>query len=303
MDIFEYLTRNCQGKPYFDEVGNIYVDEQKDLDKYVEDFMLPIDHSCYFLSKAEYEKYAKIEITLTDDIDDSIYDVRRPYFRLRGKSVSKEQAFEIIRRVDRFFKNIEHICDNCEFIYCLNFRSNIIPNTLFGHTWGWIHTDGFVGVNDITYKYPEENEFITEWVKYLAEFPFLDIIIAITYWDEIPLEVWEKCEDDDCWDADDKYDKSFLRAIVCGIYVHDNKVELLNSTDARAKYIEYDALYGGQKARCSIDYCRKNNVCEADLGYVRKCIEAYGLNADEELAKLPEHYIKEFDKVVGTDSF
>ena len=25
MNIFDYLTRNCKGKPYFDEVGNIYV--------------------------------------------------------------------------------------------------------------------------------------------------------------------------------------------------------------------------------------------------------------------------------------
>ena len=177
-------------------------------------------------------------------------------------------------------------------------KTSIIPNTTYFDTWGWIHTDGFVGVNDITFKYPEDNEFIAEWVKYLAEFPFLDIMIAITYWDENPLKEWENC-----WDAGDKYDKSFLRAITLGIYVHDNKVELLNSTDARARYIEYDVLYGSQKTRCSIDYCSESGIYEADLGYVKKCIEAYGLNAEEELAKLPERYIKEFDKVVGTDRF
>ena len=30
MNIFEYLTRNCQGKPYFDEVGNIYATTKAD---------------------------------------------------------------------------------------------------------------------------------------------------------------------------------------------------------------------------------------------------------------------------------
>lgn len=301
MNIFEYLTRNCKDKTYFDEAGNVYVNVQNDLDIYTNIFMQRISEDCFFLTNKDYEKKAMIQIILTDDIADSFYNVRRPYFRLRGKPVTEGQAFEIIRRVDRFFNNIEAINNSDEFISCLNFRSNIIPNAFFGDTWGWIHPDGFIGINDITFKYPEENEFIAEWVKYLAEFPFLDIMIAITNWDEIPPVVWHKMFDDlfyTCkyWDADDEYDEAFLKAIQFGIHVHDNKIELLNKKDARTRYIEYDALYGIQKARCSADYNDVNGIFEADLEYVKRCIEAYGFNADEELAKLPERFIKEFDK-------
>lgn len=308
MNIFEYLTRNCKDKPYFDEAGNVYVDVQSGIDRHVRYFMQRIDEDCFFLTKEDYEKYAKIEISLANDIDDSFYNVRRPYFRLRGKPVTREQAYEILRRVDRFFNNIDSVYSHDDFIECLNFRSNVLPNRSYSDRWGWCHPDGFIGINDITFKYPEDNEFIAEWVKYLAEFSFLDIMIAITNWDEIPPEVWDKMSEDlfytnDNWDADDTYDGLFLKSIYLGIYVHDNKVELLNSTDARARYIEYDALYGSQKARCSVDYCEENGIYEADLGYVRKCIESYGLDADEELAKLPECFLEVFEAVESLLSY
>lgn len=298
MNIFEYLTRNCKVKPYFDEAGNIYVDVTEGLDRHINIFMQRISEDNFFLVKEDYEKFATIEISLTDDINVGIWNVRRPYFRLRGKSVTKEQAFEIIRRVDRFFNSIDDITSHDDFINCLNFRCNIIPNEYFGDaTWGWIHTDGFVGVNDFTFKYPKENEFVVEWVKYLAEFPFLDLMIVITNWDEIPPEVWYKMFDElsyTCkyWDADDEYNEAFLKAIQFGIHVHDNKIELLNRKEAHIRYIEYDALYGTQKARCSADYNDVNGIFEADLEYVRRCIEAYGFDADDELAKCQNDYLK-----------
>ena len=55
------------------------------------------------------EKCDDIELFIDEDMDEYDSIARRPYYRLRGKPVSKEQAFEVIRRTDSIFRqfNIE----------------------------------------------------------------------------------------------------------------------------------------------------------------------------------------------------
>ena len=59
-------------------------------------------------------------------------------------------------------------------------------------------------------------ELVTEWFYKLKSFPYLDLVIGITNWDEIS------------WDEDDTFEK----AIQMGIYVHDKCIELLNKQNA-----------------------------------------------------------------------
>ena len=155
---------------------------------------------------------------------------RRPYYRMRGKPVTDLQASEIIGKINNL----------------INF-SNYSPP---GH--GWIHTDGTVGINSITFKLPNAEEFIEEWSDFIKMFPYLDLVIAITWWDEIsPTEhdiqdEWFDIENSfgifDDFEKED-YDDEFYDAIEIGIYVHDNTVELMSPERTREKYREYVELY------------------------------------------------------------
>ena len=58
MTIFDYLKKNCGVAIYTDEYGNTYME--------------------------------------TDESVDLVQNVRRPYYRMRGVPVTREQAFDII---------------------------------------------------------------------------------------------------------------------------------------------------------------------------------------------------------------
>lgn len=299
VNIFEYLTKDSKNKPYFDEDGNVYVDFSPAINGlgYFMDEGYPFDKRCYFATKEIYEKYAKIAITVTEDIDESFWDIRRPYFRLRGKPVTQEQAFDIIRRTDSLFRFMEIVHESDTFLSSFNFSNSILEKRDFTNRYGWVHPDGFIGINDTpTEKYPELYEFVIEWVRYLAEFYYLDIMIAFTCWEEVPPAVLKSPKYDllETWEYNNAYDEKFLKAIVFGIHVHDDKVEILNRKDARIKYQEYNHLYGTQRERFVVDYCADNGIFEADLEYAKRCIASYGLDADEELHKLPKYLQKWF---------
>lgn len=299
MNIFEYLTKESENKPYFDEAGNMYVDFDpavNGLGYFMDEEHLSDEpKGYYFATKEVYEKYAKIDITVTDDIDESFWDIRRPYFRLRGKPITEEQAFDIIRRTDVLLSYIDAIRESGEWIPYINFENNILNKRHFENRAGWVHPDGLIGINDVPIeKYPESYDFIIEWFRYLLGFPCLDIMLAFSCWEEVPPEVWETCDLIETWEYDKAYDEPFLKAIVFGIHVHDNKVEVLNSKDACAKYQEYDALYKEQRERFVADYYADNGIFEADFGYAKRCIASYGLDADEELNKLSKYLQEKF---------
>lgn len=289
MNVIEYLLKKGNKKVHEDEGGNVYMrhdmETLSDLEAlagvvYISKF------DAYMIPKVFYNKYLKIEIVIADDDSlDEIEYVRRPYYRMRGETVTKEQAFDIIRRTDNFFRSyIYEISVHPDYIGCLNFDNWLITKNHYPYGYGWIHVDGTVGANGITQKYPDINEFIMEWAGMLAEFPYLNLIIAVTCWDEVPEEVWFNDDKKNLFKTV-AYDEKFYDAILLGIYVHDNKIEILNKQDAKEKYMEYDNLYGSPREIFEPDYYDNKKINQVDGAYLIRCIEAYGLNADEELEK------------------
>lgn len=276
---FGYLCEVCY---YKDEYGNVYFDSNYDLsDSFKE--MVDLGHNTYFLAKENFDRYAEYEILVTDlnrekASLEKLSCVRRPYYRMRGRSVTKEQAFEIIRRTDSFFSiYMDEIGYHEDFVHACNFNNWLIMRNHYPDGYGWIHVDGKVGCNAITQKYPTVEEFCKEWFFKLKAFPYLDLVIAVTDWDEEP------------WSPDEKFED----AVVLGIYVHDKCIEILNKQDTLAKYQEYDEKYGQNPERFEPDYYMKHGITQVNEAYLRRCIEAYGLNSDEELEKVPEHAWKE----------
>ena len=293
MNIIEYLLDGHLEIMYFDENGGLYLSEEalKETEfknasllrgfmnkEYQNDF-----YDYIYLSKEDYEKLNRYSIKVDDGIE---FDgnVRRPYYRMRGKSVTEEQALDIIRRTDNFFTG-SVISRHKDWVGCYNFDNWLIERNHYPRGYGWIHVDGTVGSNAITQKYPELEEFVVEWMEKLMAFPYLDLIIAVTDRNECLLDEFPY-PDDDKWEylKDEFYD-----AIMCGIYVHDNCVELLNKKNTIAKYKEYDALYGKPKEKFVPEYYDNNKISQINMRYLRRCFEAYDLDMDKELEKF-YHY-------------
>ena len=291
MTIFDYLEKNCDGNFYKDDYGNVYMDNAPDAEFLVG--VTEIDCNTYLMPKEIYEKYSEIEIIITDDesVDDINY-VRRPYFRMRGVPVTREQAFEIIRRTDNFFHfEIDVIRYHDDFIGGINFDNWLIMKNHYPDGYGWIHADGTVGGNAITQKYPNIKEFILEWVSKLGACPYLDLIIAGTYWNELPSDVMFDDNERALFETA-AYDKKFYDAVLLGIYVHDKKIEILNRHDTVAKYKDYNRLNGNPREKFESEYYMNHKITQVDLPYLKRCIESYGLDADTELGKVREYIWK-----------
>lgn len=299
MKALDYILNGMESSISYDELGNLYIDDSGL--SYCQQDRLDIlsknwDNTVFFISKEDCDKYNEYEIIIPDDID---YDdnVRRPYYRMRGKPVTKDQAFDIIRRTDNFFSSIDEIGAHDDFVGSYNFDNWLINENHYPKGYGWIHTDGAVGSNSITQKYPDLNEFIDEWLNKLLAFPYLDLVIAVTDWDEISPELWQLSWNDASYDSKRKEfeieDKNFCKAVVLGIYIHDKTLEILRPVDAVRKYKEYSLLYGKDKEKYIPEYYQSRGIKQVDLPYLKRCIEAYDLDADKVLSEISAHEWKE----------
>lgn len=217
---------------------------------------------------------------------------RRPYYRMRGKPVSEEQAFDLIRRTDNFFCGMNVVRSLPDYVGSYNFDNWVLQQNHFPLGYGWVHVDGTIGCNAITQKYPSQSEFIMEWVEKIFKFPYLDLMIALTDWDEIPPRLLMSDDYDDDFETSE-WDESFMSDIVLGVQVSNNTVKLLSADNARKVYRQYDGLYGKDRDKFKSDYYDSRGIRQADFGYLRRCIASYGLDADVILADVPAYIWKD----------
>lgn len=277
MTIFDYLKKNCGVAIYTDEYGNTYMETKEWEYEKIISGALEIsnkgdDAFVWLIPEEVYEKHSEIEIAIAgDESVNPVRNVRRPYYRMRGVPVTREQAFDIIRRTDRFFDYVSAVCNHKDYIGCMNFDNWLIQKNHYPTGYGWIHADGTIGTNATTQKYPTVREFIEEWYKLLYAFPYLDLIIAVTWWNEEP------------WGDETVSEEEFCKEVAVGIYVHDRKLEILNPSDTIAKYTEYNKCYGTPPEKFEREYYERHKIEQVNPAYLRKCIEAYGLDADQEI--------------------
>ncbi len=120
--------------------------------------------------------------------------VRRPYYRMRGKPVTEEQAFEVIRRTERCVCPLFYNSHPYEVVSNCHFKNWWLDPHRFPAHCGWVHPNGIVGINNITAQKPNFLELLTELLGYQKAFPALDFKAAITSWNEHP----GLCYSDDC---------------------------------------------------------------------------------------------------------
>lgn len=303
MTAFDYIVDSVKGNFDGEEYPDVYMlsgrktddwDSPKDSYKYdlVNTFFEEsfyndkFDNECYIISKEYMEKLKSIEVTFDDGTEDYDTAVRKPYFQMRGKRISEEQAFEFIRWADSAF--FECRCtEEKPKLNSINISSYLFTG-FFSN--GPVHPNGVVGMNGIMGKYPNFYELFEEFVSYAAEFPFLDFVIGITLWDEAPPEEWEKFFDGN-YERPANY-PDFTENLEIGVWVHDKKVEFLSAENAARKYREYEKLYG--EADGSV-YCEKRYGSPEYFDFYKKCLAANGVSG-EDLEKQLDIFRKEVIK-------
>lgn len=230
----------------------------------------------------------KIKLIIDEGMEDYEANTRRPYFRLRGKRVTEEQAFEIIRRTDRLSPWSDEPSCNDHFTTG-HFGNNWTRNNLYPSPFGWVHPNGIVGVDGITGKYPDLEEFIDNCFVLIVEFPYLDFVVAVTKWDELPPYEWERKRNTDIdeWKMT-KYVEypDFLDNLEVGLWVHDGTIEVLSPERAAAVYAEYDKKYSEKDQRIYSTYYYMDfqpDVISDD--FVARCYKAYGFDGIPETSE------------------
>ncbi|MCM1217834.1 MAG: hypothetical protein NC548_25360 [Lachnospiraceae bacterium] len=293
MKALEYIFREMKDRISYDEGGNMYIDVSGSFQR--ERICIPtveLDESALFISREDCDKYNQYEFLIADDIGGHQGIVRRPYYRMRGKPVSREQAFDIIRRTDRFFAlYMDEISSHADYVGGYHFPNWLIDRTHFPGGYGWIHADGTVGTNGITGTYPGLYELIGECFGFLRCFPYLDLVVAVSGLDEIPAE----CQNLIGGDYERKMhefqtsDERFCKEVAYGICIHDKTLEVIRPADAVKRYKKYASFYGKDKEKYLPEYYSTYGIRQVDLPYLKKCIEAYGIDADEAIRKAAEN--------------
>lgn len=240
-------------------------------------------------------------------------DVKYPYYRMRGKRVTEEQAFEVIRRCDDFFSGHPLSFHN-KYPECINLFHFYIEWFNLQHCsggFGWMRPNGIVGLNHNTSRWPETDELLETWTELAKNFPFLDLVIAITKWeswcrernhepDEIirRYTAIKKAKNEEIGNIDENdidfidlerddsiresKDDTFQNAIDIGVWVHDGILEIMEPNRTYEKYLEYERLYEEPDTRIYMtEYYDtfQPDFCGDD--YLYKCLRAYGIDDPE----------------------
>lgn len=220
---------------------------------------------------------------------------KTPYYQMRGKRISEQQAFDIICRTDSAFEDL----DLDGHLRYINFENNWMLRR-----YGWVHPNGIIGINSITPKFPTVDEFAHEWVRYLYNFPFLDLIIGITWWDGMSDERTEIFLNYDwslgSFDDDYKYVEydDFCENIEVGIWVHDGIIEIIDRERTIEVYKKYEKLYEEEDHRIYFpEYYEEFQPDITTMEYLKKCFLTYGItDAEKYLSEKLQPY--EFDMIV-----
>lgn len=210
---------------------------------------------------------------------------RRPYYQMRGKRISEQQAFDIICRTDKMFSR--SYCPDFESCICaLNFDNDWFFYSGF-ERYGWVHPNGIIGTNSIMGKYPTVDEFAHEWARYLYNFPYLDLIVGITWWNEKSNEQY-KIQNINNWHEFDylEYD-DFCDNLEAGIWVHDRMIEIIDREHSIEVYKKYVKLYEEKDHRVYFpDYYEDFQPDVTTIDYLKKCLLTYGItDAEKFLSK------------------
>lgn len=310
MTVYEYIKALLPGKNIFKETdGARYIDEGLIVSLFQNEFCIFSDSrlvcalihgllcdvydepkyrfidNLLWISEDDWQRFQQYRISIDEEVREFDSYVKRPYYQMRGKKISKEQAMEVIARNSDYLTGpFSPLSKQSEA------RKKLVPSINFNQWWfeknhypmhyGWCHPSGVVGSNAITTKYPNITEFAEEMFSWAVSFPFLDLMIAVSDWNEDPY--WSEAPGYQGREQQDAYEvyADFTDNIQIGIWLHDKTVEFMNPKNAAKKYLEYAEKYEEKDPRIYVpDYYQDRNYFPCDEEYLSKCLEL--LNEDK----------------------
>lgn len=250
------------------------------------------EESIQHITGAPFEFLKSTNIVIDEEVYNYDSSAKRPYYKMRGKRVTEQQALEIISRADQFWNyDLKHD----KYVYTFHFTNWWIARSHYGY--GWCHPNGIIGLNGITDRYPNILELIEDAIRLKYAFPYLDLVIAITGWEERPPEWYDWQEEIE--KIKDKKERAkaerelpyreypnFLDNIEIGIWIHSGAIEFLGPARAKEKYTEYEGLYSELNREVYIpQYYKDHNLHPITPEYLKRCIAHCDLNPNEENVK------------------
>lgn len=198
---------------------------------------------------------------------------RRPAYRLRGRPVTPHEAVKMIAECDHLFSFAYGLKGSvsCSFLRMSYFD---IAHAYNEHH-GWVHPDGTIAQNSCSgIKNPIIREILEDIYGVAEGYPFLDMTVAISKWDEIspaaynlPVDQWKYYDDG-----------SFADSIELGLHIHDRVIEVVGPGHAAELYEEYDRLYdGADRRKFFTDYYRDYAMNAIGRELLEKCLDVYGI--------------------------
>ena len=250
---------------------------------------------------------------------DIIYEVgsiKYPYYQLRGKPVTKEQAYDIIAHTDIEFSCIQYrVCvdkkmDIDEILDIMHFSNNWFSHNQFPFLVGWCHPDGTIGVNSIGHKYPDYDEILDDLAQIITTFPYLDFVVAFTIWEELSPSCQEEhfCNKHDINEAFDEFQRRQVRlanqeleeGVVMGYHIHDGTIEILDKEDSYRLLNEYKEKYGKDEMVYHDFYYGSIVPSPVTHEVMNNCIDAI---KDETLHEyIQKHLTEDFNNRNGKES-
>lgn len=208
---------------------------------------------------------------------------RNPYYHMRGKPVTCEQAFDIYTKTNALFSDV--LCmDGSVHFY-------LFPR-------GWIHPCGEVWQNScFEYKWATLREMAYDFIPIAYNFSFLDMITVVTYWNGEPpedfveenhaLRYFKYGKKDCSFLKEEPYNaNNFFDRIEMGIWVHDKMIEFISPEKTARLYSEYNKFY---KDKRPSDFEENRTLME-------KCFKAYGIE------NMEEYFGKRWNELHGDDN-
>ena len=112
MTIFEYLYVDVY---YTDEYGNAYFDSCVDIDYELDEIpeIVNLGDHTYFMAKEDLDLYNQYDIRVDGVSEDDLrflHYTRRPYYQMRGRSVSREQ--NPVEKIESLKEEISEMSEN-----------------------------------------------------------------------------------------------------------------------------------------------------------------------------------------------
>jgi len=170
---------------------------------------------------------------------------RRPYYLLRGKPVTREQAFEVCyytnwwQQRDRDPKTQEAFIDlpGAMTVY-------LAPNH-WPNNYGMLQLNGNFGINGLLWPYVERGSVINELFGLVERFPFLEFAMAVMNHEEMPSAMWDDWEDP-AKENEKHYTFEYpmeAKDVDYGLHVTRERIEVLEPDQAMASLQRYESLY------------------------------------------------------------